>query len=69
MFKKYKKKTIFMLIYGTYVYRRNAWAIFFRVHIISGTPVYPDNLKVLKINHHKTNNIKMTIIPEQNMFG
>ena len=34
-----------------------------------GTSVYPDNLKVLKLNHHKTNNIKMIIIPEQNRFG
>ena len=64
-----------MLIHGTYVYRRNAWAIFFKVHIKaiefawSLDIDYPDNLKVLKLNHHKTNNIKMIIIPEQNRFG
>ena len=68
MFKKYKKQTIFMLIHGTYVSYNFSGT--YKGHLIcleygfSGTPVYPDHLKVLKLNHHKTNNIKMIIITE-----
>ena len=46
-----------MIIHGAYVSYNFSGT--YKGHLIcleyvfSGTPVYPDNLKVLKVNHHK----------------